>query len=186
MTNIGHIYKLKCSETGKVYIGSTIGTLKKRLWQHQGKSNSCASRDFIKPTIQLIETIEYTDYEKLLWRERFHIDTTECVNQVRPIITKEEKKESDKKYNEERKEERRAFDKKYYEKHKEERLEYQKKYNEKHKKRIAEVKKKHREKHKEEISKKRKVKINCDCGGKYRRSDNARHLRSKKHQEFIG
>ena len=181
MSNIGHIYKLTCSETGKLYIGSTTTTLKNRLRQHRGKYNTCASQHFISPKIELIESIEYTDYEKLLWRERFHIETTDCVNYRRAIRTKEEKIEDDKKYREEHKQEKKQYLKEYYEEHKEEKSEYNKKYNEEHKEEKNEHNKKYYEEHKEKINKK----INCECGGKYIKQSRARHFKTKLHQGWI-
>jgi len=167
MTNIGHIYKLKCSETKRIYIGCTIRTLKKRLNDHRGKGNHCESRDFINPTIELIETIYYTDYEKLLWRERFHIETEDCVNKKIPIRTKQEYKEYKKEWDEEHE----GYHKKYKQEHKQERKEKDKKY---------------REKNIEKINAREKVKINCECGGKYQVGSKARHFKTKKHQAFIG
>ena len=181
MSNIGHIYKLTCSETGKLYIGSTIQTLKKRLCKHLHNSNGCVSRDFINPKIQLIETIEYTDYEKLLWRERFHVETTDCVNQVIPIRTKEERKQYLKEYHEEHKQELNESSKKYNEEHKQERKEYDKKYKQENKEKI----KKYREENEEKIRKQRYEKFNCECGGKYTRCQQARHFKTKKHQGWI-
>lgn len=41
-----------------------------------------------------------------------------------------------------------------------------------------------RDKNKDEISAKKKIKMVCECGAEFRQNDKARHLRSKKHQEF--
>ena len=166
MSNIGHIYKLICSETGKLYIGSTIQTLQQRLWKHRSKSNRCVSRDFINPTIELIESIEYTDYEKLLWRERFHIDTEECINKLIPISTKEEKKTKDREYDIKNKDKIKERKQKYYLK-------------------VKENLKEKYENNKEEICKKRREKINCECGGKYQHTSRARHFKTKLHQGWI-
>ena len=160
MSNIGHIYKLTCSETKRVYVGSTTGTLQERLGKHRSKGNQCVSRHFINPIIQLIESIEFDSKDKLLWRERFHIETEDCVNKLIPISTKEERKRRC-----------REYDKKYREEHKEEKKERDKKY---------------KEEHKEEIGKKKKAKFNCECGGKYQQSTKARHFKTERHQAFIG
>ncbi len=193
MSNIGHIYKLTCSETKRVYIGSTTRTLQERLWKHRSKTNGCVSRDFINPTIELIESIEYDDYDKLLWRERFHVETEDCVNNDLPIITKEEKRlrknEAVKRWRknnpvnkEEKKEYMRLYNiknkkvlnekcKLWYQSHKEEALKYKREWNLKNADHVKEQKRK---------------KFNCECGGKYQHSTRARHFKTERHQAFIG
>ncbi len=60
-----------------------------------------------------------------------------------------------------------------------------KEYREINKEHIKEHKKEYREKNKEEIKAKRSIKCQCECGVIHRYSDKARHLKSKKHQDFI-
>lgn len=87
----GKIYKLTC-ETGKVYVGSTIRSLKRRYGNHITEKNNCTTKDFINPKIELIETYPCETKEQLLWKEREYIENTECINKVMPIASTEEKR----------------------------------------------------------------------------------------------
>ena len=93
----GKIYRIVCEETGLQYIGSTCSTLVKRLSGHK-RNKRCACKDFINPKIFLIEDYPCDRKDQLLMRERYHMENTECVNLVRPIITKEDKQEYHKVY----------------------------------------------------------------------------------------
>jgi predicted GIY-YIG superfamily endonuclease len=64
--------------------------------------------------------------------------------------------------------------KEYYQDNKE-------KINEKHKDYFKEYKKKWKEDNKEKLNQK----FDCECGGKYTNCHKSRHLKSKKHQNFI-
>ena len=85
----GKIYKVTC-ESGLVYIGSTVRTLKKRFTQHTKPTNDCETRHFINPKIELIENFPCETKQELLWREREWFDKTDCVNKMRPIRSDEE------------------------------------------------------------------------------------------------
>ena len=64
------IYKLVCSETNKIYVGSTSLPLRKRMWGHNSKSNFSCSKELINPKIHLIEEIETDDLNTVLNREK--------------------------------------------------------------------------------------------------------------------
>ena len=51
----GKIYRVICEETNRQYIGSTCNPLRKRLYEHKKKHNGCMTKDFINPSIILIE-----------------------------------------------------------------------------------------------------------------------------------
>ena len=87
--NTGRIYKIIC-ETGLIYIGSTQKTLKERLRHHKKKGNVCNSKGFINPTIIELELVEFEEYEDLLKRERYYIESIECVNKKIPTRTRHE------------------------------------------------------------------------------------------------
>ena len=75
-----NIYKLMCCESDKVYVGSTIQTLEKRLKQHKTKGNNLASKHLINPTIELIEVCDKSNrYE----RENHWINTVGTVYQMK-------------------------------------------------------------------------------------------------------
>jgi len=64
------IYKLVCSETNKIYVGSTSLPLRKRMWGHNSKSNFSCSKELINPKMHLIEEIETDDLNTVLNREK--------------------------------------------------------------------------------------------------------------------
>jgi len=94
----GKIYKL-CG-AGKTYIGSTIRPLSARHWEHKKKGAITVQEIIADPNhqITLIELFPCSCKEELLARERYHIENTECVNKVRPIISENERKENNKIY----------------------------------------------------------------------------------------
>ncbi len=158
------IYKIECGETGRIYIGSTIQTLKQRLCQHKSESkygrlesnrNKCATKDFINPSITLIENYSCDTKEKLLMRELYWMQNIECINTVRPILSKEERAQANKRYDI--------------------------KKREKYKEQIKERKKKYYENNKEKINRKNREKITCECGCIIARGNMADHKKSKKH-----
>ena len=83
------IYKVTC-ESGLVYIGSTTQTLKERLRQHKKSANECSCNKFINPVIELIEDIKCDTKKELLTRERYYIETLDCVNVYVPLQTPQE------------------------------------------------------------------------------------------------
>ena len=80
-------YKLTCSETDKVYYGSTKVSLVERCRAHKNKGD-CESRTFIKPIIGLMDV--FATKKEALTAERKLIEENPCVNKIRPIISKEE------------------------------------------------------------------------------------------------
>jgi len=58
-------------------------------------------------------------------------------------------------------------------------------YYENHKDELAERHRQYYEINKDVITTIRKQKITCDCGSEIRRGDMARHLRTKKHQNYL-
>ena len=120
----GKIYRVICEETNRQYIGSTCNPLRKRLYYHKRKGHKCMTKDFINPSIFLIEDYPCDRKEQLLMRERHFIETMECVNQYRPIVSREETvekhKDWEKKYYEKNKDEIKQKSNEYYEKNKEE------------------------------------------------------------------
>ena len=67
----GKIYKLVCSDTGNIYVGSTCKTLNARLSNHKSKTfNQCSSKSFINPKIVLIESFSCNSKQELELKER--------------------------------------------------------------------------------------------------------------------
>ena len=97
----GKIYKIVCNVTGKVYIGSTIETLARRLAGHrtayktfkEGKSTNVTAYQIIEQgnyDIVLIETCPCESKDELHKRERYFIESLDCVNKIIPTRTKKE------------------------------------------------------------------------------------------------
>ena len=92
----GKIYRIVCNDTGKQYIGSTTSPLTIRLCQHRklmkdGRSGS--SKEVLKKgnyNIILLEDYPCDKKEHLLARERYYIETMECVNKKIPLRTRHE------------------------------------------------------------------------------------------------
>jgi predicted peptidase len=105
MTNyqLGKIYKIICNTTGLTYYGSTCEpTLARRLvghvhahkcWKSGKKVTLIASLKVIEGgnyTIVLVELFPCDIKMELHKRERYHIETNECVNKNIPTRTTEE------------------------------------------------------------------------------------------------
>ena len=100
---IGRIYKIVDDSNGKVYVGSTFTTLDKRLKQHINAYNTflkkpetgyCTSKNIIcngNFHIELIKEMKVSNKKELLQSEREQIDSTDCINIVRPLRTNTER-----------------------------------------------------------------------------------------------
>jgi hypothetical protein len=64
-------------------------------------------------------------------------------------------------------------------------IEYDKNYRENNKEKECQRHQKYYENNKEKINEKRKEQITCECGSIFRKSNIAKHNKSKKHQDFI-
>ena len=145
----GKIYRIVCNETGLCYIGSTISTLVKRLYKHKsdfkqylkGKCTYITSFKIIENgnyDIILLEEFPCENKNQLCKRERYYIETMECVNLVIPTRTlKEYYKDNKEKIKE------------YCEKNRQKKCEYYKEYCEKNREKLKEKSKKDYEKIKE-------------------------------------
>ena len=94
----GKIYKIVCNITGDVYIGSTKKYLSERMCKHRDMDTiwECVSIKIIRRgdyTASIIEDYPCNNKQELLWRERHYMETMECINTTRPIITEEEHKQ---------------------------------------------------------------------------------------------
>ena len=97
----GKIYKIVSYQTDRVYIGSTIETLSRRMSGHRagykrhqaGKSNYLTSFDILAfgdAEIVLIEVFPCESKGELEARERHWIEQTSCVNKRIPTRTQKE------------------------------------------------------------------------------------------------
>ena len=149
------VYKITDGE--KVYYGSTIQPLHRRLTKHKCPSNGCETRQLNSEnmTIELLEEVE--DKEQRLLRERYYVENNECVNKHKPKRTEYEIRNPNKEY---------------YEKNKTRIQEYQKNYNK-------------LDKNKEHIKQMKSRPYQCECGSVISSSHKAKHFKSKKHIKFI-
>jgi hypothetical protein len=117
--------------------------------------------------IVLLEKCPCDSKEELHKRERYYIESIECVNKVIPGRSAAE------------------WGKIYRKQNKEAIIDKKKIYYEENKEAYVEKNKIYREKNKEAIAEKGKTLVKCGCGSTHRHSDKARHLRSQKHQEWM-
>jgi hypothetical protein len=166
------IYKLVSNHTDKFYIGSTaqkylvsrkaghIADYKKFKNNNGSYTTSYELIELGNVDIILIENFKCENKEELHARERHHIELNKelCVNMYIPSRTKKEWNKDNKEYIKEKANE-------YYKNNKEKLNEYQKEYM-----------KQYRE---------NQEKINCECGGNFTNSSKSKHLKTKKHLNFI-
>jgi hypothetical protein len=180
----GKIYKIEpiCEhEENEIYIGSTTKQyLSQRMDAHRNHyknaklSRKCTSIILFDKygvencSIVLLENVNANTRDELLARENHYIRTLKCVNKVRPVINKEEKKEYHKEYYENNKESLNEAKKLYNENNKESINEAKKLYNENNKEAIKEYKKRFYQENKEK---------NKDKDKKYR-EDNKEKLKA--------
>jgi hypothetical protein len=117
------IYKLTSPYTDKIYIGSTVRPLDKRLEQHRcqyyGGSTITSWKLFqLAPDdvkIELLCSYPCNNKEEAAKLERWFIEENidRCVNKCLPIISLEEKKQYQKKYRESHREYFKNYSKKY-------------------------------------------------------------------------
>ena len=173
------IYSKSHPELG-TYIGSTSMKLQRRISEHKynyKRDGYCSSKHLFiydDAKYELIESKNCTNKERLFYERTLIENTTNCINERRPIRTKEEKKLYEKQYDDERKEQR----KEYTIEHKEQRKEYYKKYIAEHKEQRKEYQKKYK-------AERNKIENICVCGTKYTINHKARHERSNKHQLYV-
>jgi hypothetical protein len=152
---LGKIYRITSSNSTQCYIGSTCDPLKDRLSEHKsGYKRFCDGKDrFVtsftlfqaggEVEIFLIEDFPCNDKKQLLTRERFFVESEDCINKYRPIITKEEYKKEQRE-NQREYQQKRKQDPEWAEKERKRKREYKQKkkqdpeWAEKERKRIRE------------------------------------------------
>jgi hypothetical protein len=224
----GKIYKM-VSPSGLTYVGSTTQSLALRKGKHkanylrwkQGKdeSNITSFRLFDEAVdnidIVLLEEVKCESKEQLHMKERYWIETLDCVNKVIPTRTyseyrnkyyypankeklimyqkeyrnseqnKEKIIQGQKKYREANKDAIRQKKKEYREANKDEIRQKKKEYAERHKEEIRQKTKEYREANKDAIKERKSKVIECECGISYTQCHASRHKRTAKHQNFI-
>jgi hypothetical protein len=188
--SLGKIYKIVCNNTGLIYIGSTCEpTLARRLANHKrhlnhwktGKGHYMTSYKILENNnydIVLLENHPCDSKDDLHKRERYHIESIDCVNKIIVGRTKQEYEKDNADYIKE-------YQKKYGPK-----------YREDNKEILSQKKKLYREKNKEKMIEKDKIryeinkdklleKFQCICGKIISNCSKLRHQKCKHHQDFL-
>ena len=182
----GKIYKIECNVTGSVYIGSTCELLLcRRLAGHV--SNYKGYKRYGKRYVTSYKVLENDDYniylielfpcnsiDELLAREGHHIKLNGCVNKVIAGRTMKE-------YLTDNKDKLANNSREHYIKNKDKIRER----NIKNKDKISEKKREHYVINKDKISEKGKIKIHCGCGSETRIADKSKHIKTRKHMEYV-
>lgn len=186
----GKIYAIRSHQTDKIYIGSTVDTLSRRMTGHRSNYKQYRNKnnkysfissfnilEFDDAYIELLENCSCNSKEELLKREGELIRKTTCVNKNIPDRTQKEWYQDNKeKLNEYRKinKEKIAIRRKKYREDNKEQIQ---KYREDNK----EQKQKYYQSNKEKIAIKKKEKIKCECGIEIQKNSIYKHIKSKKH-----
>jgi len=169
---LGKIYKIVDNTNESIYIGSTCEPiLSRRLAGHvanyktycgsENKKTFVTSYDIIKNDnyyIELIELYPCNSKDELLKRERYYIQTLDCVNKTIPGRTKKEWNADN-------------MDKI---------IKYKKQYNNDNKEKI----KKYYKEYDEKRSTYRNTRLKCLCGSTYLRRSYYLHVKTDLHKQF--
>ena len=183
------IYRVVCDETNLTYYGSTTQPLAKRLSQHKKNRNLCMTKNMTNPKIYLVESFPCNTKEELHARERFYVEQYPCCNKHIPLRTNKEWCENNIDKMKEYKKEYRLKNKnkiiEWRENNKDNIKQKAKEYRQANIDKIKEREKEYREANKDKISEKKKVKITCECGSVVRKGEKSKHLKTKKHIDYI-
>jgi hypothetical protein len=157
------------------------------------RNNNCVNTvipDRTEPEYQKEYRIENKDYFKEYrienkeqikeQKKEYYIENKEQIKEYY-IENKEKIKEYQKEYKKENKEQIKEYKKEYYIENKEQIKEKCKEYRIEHKEKIKEKNKEYRIENKEKIDEK----ITCECGSTYIKRHKCRHIKTKKHQDYI-
>ena len=159
------LYKITCNVSGFTYYGSTTNSLSRRMVQHRSdfkKGKLCKSKLVLAGgdyDYCLVEKVECSDKNELHKRERFYIESNECVNKQVPGRTPKE----------------------WRAENKEKKAEYMSEYRHEHRENLLKQMKEYNDAHKEENVARRAVKVTCECGCTVTKYKITPHRKSQKH-----
>lgn len=198
-----YIIRSKDLSLHDIYIGSTKN-MRKREITHKTNCYNENSRDYNIKVYKFIRdnggwdnwemvkiaSVWYKATKSLKQIEQDYIDKYKPkLNSNRAYRSeeyyKEYKKQKVKEWFENNREYHIKYQNEYREKNKEVLKEKKKEYYHKNIDRLTEYLKEWREKNKEVLKEKNYEKFTCECGGRYIKQNEARHLRSNKHKSFI-
>jgi hypothetical protein len=178
----GRIYTIRCyDDPSLIYVGSTTRPLCYRFSKHKGHSREerCKNMllyttiredfgdDWSKFYIELYEEYPCENKEQLNKREGQIIREIGTLNRFVAGRTKQE------------------YDKEYYNENADKLKQYQTKYRANNVDKKKETDKNYYEANKEKILQRIKEKFTCECGSTFCISGKARHISSKKHQDYL-
>lgn len=161
------IYKLTC-EDGCYYYGSTIVSLKARLWHHKESSKTMTSKVYShirtlgwdKVTIELVQAVSCANRKELRIIENTYIqskkDDPKCLNTLRAYTSDDEKARMEKERQTRNADHRKEVVHTYYENHKDTINERHRQYYQDHKETLSAKSKAYNEAHKDKITEQRK------------------------------
>ena len=210
--NNGKIYKIVDNTNNNIYVGSTTKKyLSQRLDKHRGDYKQYLKNKYSYVTsykilenndydIVLLELVNCETKDELHKRERYFIETLDCVNKIIPGRTHKEYREANrdkliekckdwrkdnieavKLYNDKNKEKTIQYRLDHKEKVKEVNIEYYKN----NKVKILDYHQEYYNLNKEKIKLQWNEKKTCICGCEYTHSNYTRHCKSKKHLNYI-
>lgn len=179
----GKIYTIRSHQTDQIYIGSTCSPLSKRLYQHKldyqryinGKFPYITSFDILQFEDAYIELLEECPCEnKMILHKR----EGELIRGGNNCVNKYIAGRTQKDWFEENKDKIKIQKKIYQDLNKDKIKKYQKNWYTDNKDEIREQ----RNEYKKEYRKQKKT---CECGSIFGINDKARHLKTKKHLDFV-
>jgi len=205
----GLIYKIICKTDDKIcYIGSTFNILSQRWRDHKTNYNEwikdknkkkCSIYPYFEKygidNFKMIEIKKYkvcaeNTYDKthlsvyeLLWI----LKHKNCINILKPFnpLCKLDEKICNIKYAENNKQKIKNYQNDYYQKNKNKIIEQQKNYYEENKDKKLKQQKIYKKNNEDKIKEKASQKIQCECGSLITKTNISKHLKSKKHQDYI-
>lgn len=203
------IYKLCCRDPSvtDIYVGSTTNFTRRKA-EHKARCNNEAGKDYHYNVYRyireyggwsnwdMVEVERYcaTDKIDLHTRERYWLEELGAtLNKSIPLrsgaeyytVNKEKIAERRAQYYIENKKKIREQHSQYRAENKEKILEQMAQYYTENKEKILERNAKYRAENKEKIREQRAMKVECECGSSFRKSDILRHRRSHKHQKWV-
>jgi hypothetical protein len=192
------IYKLCCKDPkiSDIYIGHTTNKTERK----RSHRSACNNENYIHYNLYVYQFIRdnggFDNWEMIViekypcenvddarLRERYWFETLGAtLNKNVPSRTIQEYK---KKYHENNKDELNEKSRIYRENNKEILNEKHREYNERNREYINERQREYNEKNREIINEKKNEKFECECGGKYTRSNKGNHIKTKKHIEYL-
>jgi hypothetical protein len=161
------IYRLVCDD-GCYYYGSTITTLRERLWHHKESAKTMTSRVYShirtigwdKVKIELVEAVSCANRKDLRIRENGYIEKARadpaCLNTLRAYTSDEEKAEMEKTRQAKNAEHRKEVARTYYHEHKDTINQRQQQYYKDNKETFSQKSREYNATHRSEIQEQRK------------------------------